>query len=590
MGGNKHKQTKKKPARVVRDSKTKKDLSGADRDQADPILERETGHHCCLPVGLFDCLSPEVLPDPDSGVRMVCSSGDCSLARHLAHPKCFEKLEQAAVMALKNIKGRAREWSDKERYRYLWQDRAYELIYAMFKCPCGHGFLRKDLEIFKAVAGAAPPAAAPGAERRKNLPKLNIPSGLCSQKGIGGYFKDQNSHEMMTINKKVQPCKPKVDTSQDAPAKKTAIPGLITEDKVKPQKLNIDLNSLKSPVKTPIPVKSKEVIKKAPTAQNPQSIPVSLPKVEAVSRNDVKLPEPIARPILSSAKYIPPALRFRSPSPPLDQSSRKSSMCSNIDEDFIQTLLPGDIFESDGEEGNEHVPDSYNFLDFGRVTSPSSLHSNMQDSSTNPWKSVSRHPAVVSPRGDENQESPPNLVRKNIELLQQNVGLREENVALKMAANQMLDDRKKILNALSEKIGEARRREIQVKQLYDIFVSERNSTCFLRDLVLEPISGDVGARDEETNPVTPENEFPNDLEEADEDFSDSGVSENDLYQVSQKLDELDTSSRFLATHQNRTEAKVNNLDHKVQKLAAENVKFRMDVEKMRNYLKFFDMF
>ena len=67
--------------------------------------------------GLFDCLSPEVLPDPDSGVRMVCSSSDCSLARHLAHPKCFEKLEQAAVMALKNIKGRAREWSDKERHR-----------------------------------------------------------------------------------------------------------------------------------------------------------------------------------------------------------------------------------------------------------------------------------------------------------------------------------------------------------------------------------------------------------------------------------------------------------------------------------------
>ena len=159
-----------------------------------------------------------------------------------------------------------------------------------------------------------------------------------------------------------------------------------------------------------------------------------------------------------------------------------------------------------------------------------------------------------------------------------------------MAANQMLEERKKILNALSEKIGEARRREIQVKQLYDIFVSERNSTCFLRDLVLEPISGDVGARDEETNPVTPENGFFNVLEEADEDFSDSGVSENDLYQVSQKLDELDASSRFLATHQNRTEAKVNDLDHKVQKLAAENVKFRMDVEKMRNYLKFFDMF
>ena len=52
MGGNKHKQTKKKPAKVVRESKKKKDLSGAEKDQTDPSLD--PGHHCCLPVGKFD--------------------------------------------------------------------------------------------------------------------------------------------------------------------------------------------------------------------------------------------------------------------------------------------------------------------------------------------------------------------------------------------------------------------------------------------------------------------------------------------------------------------------------------------------------
>ena len=52
MGGNKHKQTKKKPAKLVRDSKNKKDPSGADQDQTDPSLD--PGHHCCLPVGKFD--------------------------------------------------------------------------------------------------------------------------------------------------------------------------------------------------------------------------------------------------------------------------------------------------------------------------------------------------------------------------------------------------------------------------------------------------------------------------------------------------------------------------------------------------------
>ena len=141
MGGNKHRLTKKKSARVVKESKTKKkdlgDSEGAGA-QTDSCLEREPGR-CCLPAGmalimmekfifiipfsgLFRCLSPEVRlydesVESDGSVRMVCSSADCSLAQHLTHPKCFEKLEQAAVMALKNIKGRAREWSDKERYR-----------------------------------------------------------------------------------------------------------------------------------------------------------------------------------------------------------------------------------------------------------------------------------------------------------------------------------------------------------------------------------------------------------------------------------------------------------------------------------------
>ena len=54
MGGSKHKQTKKKPAKVVRESKKKKDLSGEEKEQADHSLERDSGHNCCLPVGKFD--------------------------------------------------------------------------------------------------------------------------------------------------------------------------------------------------------------------------------------------------------------------------------------------------------------------------------------------------------------------------------------------------------------------------------------------------------------------------------------------------------------------------------------------------------
>merc|ERR1711936_984316 len=113
-------------------------------------------------------------------------------------------------------------------------------------------------------------------------------------------------------------------------------------------------------------------------------------------------------------------------------------------------------------------------------------------------QTVTRH------RYENLEKNPPNLVRKNIELLQQNVGLREENVALKMTTNQMMEDRKKLLNALSETIGEVKKREIEMKQLYDIFVSERNSSCFLRGLLLEPISNPVVESDPKASPSPPD--------------------------------------------------------------------------------------
>ena len=75
--------------------------------------------------------------ESDGSVRMVCSSADCSLTQHLTHPKCFEKLEQAAVMALKNIKGRAREWSDKERYRVRLVSRLLTLPIDLLFSICG---------------------------------------------------------------------------------------------------------------------------------------------------------------------------------------------------------------------------------------------------------------------------------------------------------------------------------------------------------------------------------------------------------------------------------------------------------------------
>ena len=63
-----------------------------------------------------------------------------------------------------------------------------------------------------------------------------------------------------------------------------------------------------------------------------------------------------------------------------------------------------------------------------------------------------------------------------------------------------------------------------------------------------------------------------------------------LIQVSQRLEELDFASRNMVSLQNRTDDKIVDLNFKMSELARENLQFRKDIEKLRNYLKFFDLF
>ena len=66
----------------------------------------------------FVCLCPQTeLKETDKeNMKMTCSSKSCSLPK-LTHPRCFTKLESSAVVAMRNVRGRTREWSDKERLR-----------------------------------------------------------------------------------------------------------------------------------------------------------------------------------------------------------------------------------------------------------------------------------------------------------------------------------------------------------------------------------------------------------------------------------------------------------------------------------------
>ena len=65
----------------------------------------------------FDCQLPEVPVSPLNSVQLGCSL-PCQLAG-LVHQRCFERLETQGITALGNAKGRAREWSSREKEKVI---------------------------------------------------------------------------------------------------------------------------------------------------------------------------------------------------------------------------------------------------------------------------------------------------------------------------------------------------------------------------------------------------------------------------------------------------------------------------------------
>ena len=200
----------------------------------------------------FDCSLPELEVDTKNSVALNCSSPSCKLSG-LVHQKCLDKLETQAISALANAKGRAREWSAREREKVglvnlvcsnlseflqnLWHDRGYELIYRLFPCRCGHGFLRRGEE----EAAILPSGARKRKKSEKERPKLNVCTKLVSQKNVGQYFQDGAVLDRcQNIRKLVNP-PPKCTTDESDCQVAQAIPGLFVEPQYKPMRLNIDL-------------------------------------------------------------------------------------------------------------------------------------------------------------------------------------------------------------------------------------------------------------------------------------------------------------------------------------------------------------
>ena len=81
---------------------------------------------------------------PDTVVKCICSNENCNQSPYM-HTACFQTFEESVLTFLKG-QGRARSWSDKQKYQNLWTKRGYDLVYKACDCLCGHGHLRKDLD------------------------------------------------------------------------------------------------------------------------------------------------------------------------------------------------------------------------------------------------------------------------------------------------------------------------------------------------------------------------------------------------------------------------------------------------------------
>lgn len=192
---------------------------------------------------------------------------------------------------------------------------------------------------------------------------------------------------------------------------------------------------------------------------------------------------------------------------------------------------------------------------------------------------------------------------ENVELLQQNVCLRDENVKLKQI---LLDERKQAFEVIQFQLMESQQKDTELLRLQEQLKNEGVLNNVLRDLLLQPSSSpSLSASEAESSLKQSPSRNLDDVdyhgsgenssnttghETPVTDFSDSGVSENEVLQVNQRLEELDFASRNIVSLQNKTDDKIVDLNFKMSELAKENLQFRKDIEKLRNYLKFFDLF
>lgn len=122
-------------------------LDGEHGDQTNANLTKCACPTECLKensVSGLDADSSIHLDDLHDVVRVVCNNEQCSVGKYM-HRECFDSWEQAVLTYLKSC-GRAKSWSERQRYQNLWTKRGYDLAFKACGCKCGRGHLKKDLD------------------------------------------------------------------------------------------------------------------------------------------------------------------------------------------------------------------------------------------------------------------------------------------------------------------------------------------------------------------------------------------------------------------------------------------------------------
>ena len=138
------------------------------------------------------------------------------------------------------------------------------------------------------------------------------------------------------------------------------------------------------------------------------------------------------------------------------------------------------------------------------------------------------------------------LPLQNVELLQQNVFLRDENVQLKQI---ILEERKQAYDAIQFQMMETHQKDQEILRLQELLKNEGVLNNLLRDLLLQSSPSTSKADgslkespskniDDEDYHGSGENSSSTGQETPVTDFSDSGVSENEMLQVNMN-DELE---------------------------------------------------